>query len=124
MVRLLSSRKGNSHIETSKFQVKELSAHPGKPAPLAEETVRVLFSKTTNTNLTSSTSTFSHLHSDDVHAVGGGLSDFTTRGPLLESSDNFLGPKSCSLFAVFAFKMSFNNFENSKVKLSVNNKQN
>ena len=82
-----------------------------------EVTARVFFSKTTNINLASPTSTFSHLHSDDVHAVGG-LSDFTTRGPFLESSDNFSGPKSCSMFAVFAFKMSLNNFENNKVKSS------
>ena len=84
-----------------------------------EVTARVFFSKTTNINLASPTSTFSHLHSDDVHAVGG-LSDFTTRGPFLESSDNFSGPKSCSMFAVFAFKMSLSNFENNKMKLSVN----
>ena len=84
-----------------------------------EETARVFFSKTTNINLTSPTSTFSHFHSDDVRGVGG-LGDFTTRGPLLESPDNFSVPKSCSMFAVFVFKMSFNNFENNKVKLSVN----
>ena len=82
-----------------------------------EVTARVFFSKTTNINLASPTSTFSHLHSDDVHAVGG-LSDFTTRCPFLESSDNFSGPKSCSMFAVFAFKMTLTNFENNKVKSS------
>ena len=87
--------------------------------PLVEVSARVFFSKTTNINLASPTSTFSHLHSDDVHAVGG-LSDFTTRGPFLESSNNFSGPKSCSMFAVFAFKMSLSNFENNKMKLSVN----
>ena len=60
-----------------------------------------------------------NLISANAHAVGG-LRDFTTKGPLLESPDNFSGPKSCSMFAVFVFKMSFNNFENNKVKLSVN----
>ena len=84
-----------------------------------EETAGVFFSKTTNINLTSPTSTFSHFHSDDVGAVGG-LGDFTTRGPLVESPDTFSVPKSCSMFAVFVFKMSFNHFENNKVKLSVN----
>ena len=116
-VRSLSPRKGNSHFETSKLQVVD-SAHLRENQPPLV-TARMFFSKTTNIKLTSTTSTFSHLHSDDVHAVGG-LSDFTTRGPFLESSDNFSGPKSCSMFAVFAFKMSLNNFENNKVKLSVN----
>ena len=118
-VRSLSPRKGNSHFETSKLQVVDSAHIQENQPPLIELTARVLFSKTTNINLASPTSTFSHLHSDDVHAVGG-LSDFTTRGPFLESSDNFSGPKSCSMFAVFAFKMSLNNFENNKVKLSVN----
>ena len=116
-VRSLSPRKGNSHFEKSKLQVVD-SAHIQENQPPLE-TARMFFSKTTNINLTSPTSTFSHLHSDDVHAVGG-LSDFTTRGPFLESSDNFSGPKSCSMFAVFAFKMSLSNFENNKMKLSVN----
>ena len=118
-VRSLSPRKRNSHFETSKLQVVDSAHIQENQLPLVEVTARVFFSKTTNINLASPTSTFSHLHSDDVHAVGG-LSDFTTRGPFLESSDNFSGPKSCSMFAVFAFKMSLNNFENNKVKLSVN----
>lgn len=118
-VRSLSPRKGNSHFETSKLQVVDSAHIQENQLPLVEVTARVFFCKTTNINLASPTSTFSHLHSDDVHAVGG-LSDFTTRGPFLESSDNFSGPKSCSMFAVFAFKMSLNNFENNKVKLSVN----
>ena len=116
-VRSLSTRKGNSHFEKSKLQVVDSAYIQENQPPL--ETARMFFSKTTNINLTSPTSTFSHLHSDDVHAVGG-LSDFTTRGPFLESSDNFSGPKSCSMFAVFAFKMSLSNFENNKMKLSVN----
>ena len=116
-VRSLSPHKGNSHFEKWKLQVVD-SAHIQENQPPLE-TARMFFSKTTNINLTSPTSTFSHLHSDDVHAVGG-LSDFTTRGPFLESSDNFSGPKSCSMFAVFAFKMSLSNFENNKMKLSVN----
>ena len=116
-VRSLSLRKGNSHFETSKLQVVDSAHIQENQPPLV--TARMFFSKTTNINLTSPTSTFSHLHSDDVHAVGG-LSDFTTRGPFLESSDNFSGPKSCSMFAVFAFKMSLSNFENNKMKLSVN----
>ena len=116
-VRSLSPHKGNSQFEKWKLQVVD-SAHIQENQPPLE-TARMFFSKTTKINLTSPTSTFSHLHSDDVHAVGG-LSDFTTRGPFLESSDNFSGPKSCSMFAVFAFKMSLNNFENNKVKLSVN----
>ena len=137
-VRSLSPRKGNSHFETSKLQVVGSAHIQENQLPLVEVTARVFFCKTTNINLASPTSTFSHLHSDDVHAVGG-LSDFTTRprlfkrrialsnvwttrarGPFLESSDNFSGPKSCSMFAVFAFKISLNNFENNKVKLSVN----
>ena len=116
-VRSLSPRKGNSHFETSKLQVVDSTHIRENQPPLV--TARMFFSKTTNINLTSPTSTFSHLHSDDVHAVGG-LSDFTTRGPFLESSDNFSGPKSCSMFAVFAFKMSLSNFENNEMKLSVN----
>ena len=116
-VRSLSPRKGNSHFEKWKLQVVD-SAHIQENQP-SLETARMFFSKTTKINLTSPTSTFSHLHSDDVHAVGG-LSDFTTRGPSLESSNNFSGPKSCSMFAVFAFKMSLSNFENNKMKLSVN----
>ena len=89
-VRSLSPRKGNSHFETSKLQVvNSAHIHVNQP-PLVK--ARVFFSKTTNINLTSPTSTFSHLHSDNVHAVGG-LSDFTTRGPLLESPDNVSGPK-------------------------------
>ena len=98
-------RKGNSHFETSKLQVVDSAHIQENQPPLVEVTARVFFSKTTNINLASPTSTFSHLHSDDVHAVGG-LSDFTTKGPFLERSDNFSGPKSCSMFAVFAFKMS------------------
>ena len=116
-VRSLSPRKGNSHFQKSKLQVVDSAHIQENQPPLV--TVRMFFSETTNINLTSPTSTFSHLHSDDVHAVGG-LSDFTTRGPFLESSDNFSGPKSCSMFAVFAFKMSLSNFENNKMKLSVN----
>ena len=118
-VRSPSPCKGNSHFETSKLQVVDSAHIQENQPPLVEVTARVFFSKTTNINLASLTSTFSHLHSDDVHTLGG-LSDFTTRGPFLESSDNFSGPKSCSMFAVFAFKMSLNNFENNKVKLSVN----
>ena len=116
-VRSLSPRKRNSHFETSKLHVVDSAHIQENQPPLV--TARMFFSKTTNINLTSPTSIFSHLHSDDVHAVGG-LSDFTTRGPFLESSDNFSGPKSCSMFAVFAFKMSLSNFENNKMKLSVN----
>ena len=118
-VRSLRPRKGNSHFEKSKLQVVDSAHIQENQPPLVEVTARVFFSKTTNINLASPTSTFSHLHSNDVHAVGG-LSNFTTRGPFLESSDNFSGPKSCSMFAVFAFKMSLNNFENNKVKLLVN----
>ena len=91
-IRLLSSRKGNSHFETSKFQVIYSAHFQANQPPLVEETARVFFPKTTNINLTSPTSTFSHLHSDNVHAVGG-LSDFTIRGPLLESPVNVSGPK-------------------------------
>ena len=116
-VRSLSPRKGNSHFETSKLQVVDSAHIQVNQPPLVQ--ARVFFSKTTNINLTSPTSTFSHFHSDDVRAVGG-LGDFTTRGPLLESPDTFSVPKSCSMFAVFVFKMSFNHFENNKVKLSVN----
>ena len=118
-VRSLSPRKGNSHFETSKLQVAGSAHFQENQLPCVEVTARVFFSKTTKIDLANPTSTSSHFHSDDVHAVGG-LSDFTTRGPFLESSDNFSGPKSCSMFAVFAFKMSLNNFENNKVKLSVN----
>ena len=122
-VRLLSSRRGNSHFETSKFQVID-SAHipTNQPPPplLVEETAGVFFSETTNINLTNPTSTFSHLHSADVHAVGG-LSDFTTWGPLLQSPDNFSGPKSCFMFCRVCIQdESFNNFDNNEVKLSVN----
>ena len=91
-VRSLSPRKGNSHFETSKLQVVDSAHIQENQPPLVEVTARVLFSKTTNINLASPTSTFSHLHSDDVHAVGG-LSDFTTRGPFLESSNNFQARK-------------------------------
>ena len=118
-VRSLSPRKGNSHFETSKLQVVDSAHIQENQPPLVEVTERVFFSKATNINLASRTSTFSHFYSDDVHVLGG-LSDFTTRGQFLESSDNFSGPISCSMFAVFAFKMSLNNFENNKVKLSVN----
>ena len=119
LVRLLSPRKGNSHFEKSKLQVVGSANIQENQPPLVEVTARVFFSKTTNINLASRTSTFSHFYSDDVHVLGG-LSDFTTRGQFLESSDNFSGPKSCFMFAVFPFKMSLNNFENNKVKLSVN----
>ena len=107
-VRSLSPRREltpqNIEISSHRF-----SAHPGKPAPLSGRDNKGIFPKTTNINLIS----------PNVHAVGG-LRDFTTKGPLLESPDNFSGPKSCSMFAVFVFKMSFNNFENNKVKSSVN----
>ena len=119
-VRLLTSRKGYSHFETSKFQVTDSAHIPANQALLVEETVGVVFSKTTNINLTSPTSTLSHLHSDDVHAVGG-LIDFSTRGPLLESPDNFSGPNSCFMFCRVCIQdESFNNFDNNEVKLSVN----
>ena len=111
--------RGELHFETSKLQVVDSAHIQENQLPLVEVTARVFVSKTTNIKIASPTSTFSYLHSDDVHAVGG-LSDFTTRGTFLESSDNFSGPKSCSMFDVFAFKMSLNNFENNKVKLSVN----
>ena len=109
-VRSLSPRKGNSHFETSKLQVVDSAHIQENQPPLVEVTARVFFSKATNINLASRTSTFSHFYSDDVHVLGG-LSDFTTRGQFLESSNNFSGPKSCSTFGVFAFKMSLNNFE-------------
>ena len=101
-VRSLSPRKGNSHFETSKFQV--IAHIQANQLPFEEETARVFFSNTTNINLARSTFTLSLFHSDDVHAVGG-VSDFTTRGPFLESPDNFSGPKSCFMFAVSAFKI-------------------
>ena len=117
-IRLLNSRKGNSHFETLKFQV-IYSAHFQANQPhLVEETARVFFPKTTNINLTSPTSTFSHLHSDYVHAVGGEI-----LRPGVHFSKvliTFQARKTCAMFAVFTFKMSFNNFENNKVKLSVN----
>ena len=119
-MRLLSSRKGNSHFETSKFHVTDSAHIPANQPPLVEETEGEFFPKTRNINLTSPTSTFSHLHSDDVHALGG-LSDFTTRGQLLESPDNFSGPKSCFMFCRVCIQdESLNNFDNNKVKLSVN----
>ena len=96
-VRSLSPRKGNSQFERSKFQVIDSARIQANQPPLVEETAGVFFSKTTNINLMSPISTFSHFHSDDVGAVGG-LGDFTTRGPLLESSDNFSDPKGCFMF--------------------------
>ena len=117
-VRSLSPRKGNSHFETSKLQVVDSAHIQVNQPPLVEETARVFFSKTTNINLTSPTSTFSHLHSDDVHAVGGEI-----LRPGVHFSKvliTFQARKTCAMFAVFTFKMSFNNFENNKVKLSVN----
>ena len=89
--------KPNSHFETSKFQVIDSARIQANQSPLVEETAGVFFSKTTNINLMSPISTFSHFHSDDARAVVG-LGDFTTRGPPLESSYNFSGPKSCFMF--------------------------
>ena len=115
-VRSLSPRKRNSHFETSKLQVVDSAHIQVNQPPLV--TARVFFSKTTNINLTSPPSTFSHLHSDDVHAVGGEI-----LRPGVHFSKvliTFQARKTCAMFAVFTFKMSFNNFENNKVKLSVN----
>ena len=115
-VRSLSPRKGNSHFETSKLQVVDSAHIQVNQPPLVQ--ARVFFSKTTNINLTSTTSTFSHLHSDYVHAVGGDI-----LRPGVHFSKvliTFQARKTCAMFAMFTFKMSFNNFENNKVKLSVN----
>ena len=111
-VRSLSPRKGSSHFQTSNFQVIDSTHIQANQSPLVEEIAGVFFSKRTNINVTSPTSTFSHLHSDDVHAPGG-LSDFTTGGPLLENPDNFSGPKSCFMFCRVCIQdESFNNFDN------------
>ena len=116
LVRSLSPRKGNSHFETSKLQVVDSAHIQVNQPPLVQ--ARVFFYKTTNINLTSPTSTFSHLDSDYVHAVGGEI-----LRPGVHFSKvliTFQARKTCAMFAVFTFKMSFNNFENNKVKLSVN----
>ena len=84
-----------------------------------EETASVFFSKTTKINQTSPTSTFSYIHSDDVHSVDG-LGDFKSRGPFLEGPDNFSGSKSCFMFAVLDSRSKFKNVENDTMKLSLN----
>ena len=105
-VTLLSPRTGNSHLETTNietFQVIDSAHIQANHLFFVEQTARVFFSKPANINLASPTSTFSHFHSHNVHAICG-LSDFTTRGPFLESANSVSGPKSCFMFAVFAFK--------------------